>query len=323
MEIIKYDPDNLNSFEKEWGLHKNCKEWWYATGVMFDEDKNLYSWQYTLLHIKLGIITAKIAMIALTDFKNSRHYYLQTPSGFKNPVRISSSEASIGKIASAVKNPDGIKIKLRHKDFSLDLSASYGKGAFWHCDNGKLQMGIPDENETTLYYSYTNMPTEGTLTLNGKRIKLSGKTWFDKQGGPYSIIDPRTHWEWFSLRFFDDEEMMLFTFPQSGYYDGTYITKDGRSERLNNYKIKSIGQLEFAGLEWSERWKLYVGKKEREYTIEPIEQGHMNFAYFEELCYIKNVANEIVGYCFAELLPGVRNQKMGVSVSRLLKRIEI
>ena len=322
MHKITFDPDHLTSFEGEWGLHKNCKEWWYATGVMTDADNNLYSWQYTLLYLNFGIITPKVAMIALKDFKNSRHYYLQAPSGFRNPVRVTQNSASMGEIASAVKNQDGMTITLRHKDFTLDLKTEYGKGAFWHCDEGKLQMGIPGDQERTLYYSYPNMPTKGTLILNGKAIELKGKTWFDKQGGTYSIINPKTHWEWFSLRFFDDEEMMLFTFPQDGYYDGTYISKDGKRERLNNYRIESTGVLEFAGLKWSESWKLQVDKKERNYTIEPIQQGHMNFAYFEELCYIRNSAGEIAGYCIAELLPGVRNEKMGGSISGFFRRAE-
>lgn len=309
MEKVTYNPDNLLSFEREWGVHRKCREWWYATGVLFDQDKNMYSYQYTLLHMNFGIITAKISMIALTDYTNNRHYYLQCLANRKNKIKITDKEASIGSIASAVKDDKGISICLNHKSFSLNLFANYGKGAFWHCDNGKLQMGIEGKRQTTLYYSYTNMPTEGTLTLDGKEIHLSGKTWFDKQGGTYNIINPKTQWEWFSLRFFDDEEIMLFTFPQDGYYDGTYITKEGKSERLNNYRIKNTGTIWYSGYKWSSGWEVQLPVKEKHYTIEPIQHGHMNLAYFEELCYVKNPNGEVVGYCFAELLPGVLNNK--------------
>lgn len=332
MEKITYNPNNLTSFDREWGVHKKCKEWWYATGVLFDDEKNMYSYQYTLLHINFGLITAKIAMMALTDYKNSRHYYLQCPASRKNPVIINSTEATIGKLASAKKTASGIDIHLNHKSFSLDLSTSYGKGAFWHCDNGKLQMGIQGEKETTLYYSYTNMPTMGTLKLNGKTIHLKGKTWFDKQGGTYTLTNSKTQWEWFSLRFFDDEEIMLFTFPQDGYYDGTYIPKDGKRVRLNNYKINTTSTVWFEGCKWSAGWKLHVPYKEQDYTIEPVQQGHMNLAYFEELCYVKNMKGEIVGHCFAELLPGVLNDKntkqedgsptKKTSAMKMFKRVE-
>lgn len=330
---IDYTPDDLSSFEREWLLHKKCKEWWYATGVMFDDEKNMYSYQYTLLHINFGIITAKIAMLALTDYQNKRHYYLQAPANRKAPVVITEKEASLGNIASARKTDKGISIFLNHKNFSLDLIANYGKGAFWHCDNGKLQMGIPGKKETTFYYSYTNMPTEGVLLLNGKMMHLTGKTWFDKQGGAYSIMNPHTHWEWFSLRFFDDEEAMLFTFPQNtpAYYDGTFIAKDGARRRLNDYVLKQTAMTTFGGLKWSAGWELQMKEKEQYYTIEPIQEGHINFAYFEELCYIKNKQGEVVGYAFAELLPGVLNKGLAaksdrgekaISITNLFKRVE-
>ncbi len=332
-KYIEYNPNNLQDFNHEWLLHKRCKEWWYATGILFDNAQNMYSYQYTLLHINLGIVTAKIAMLALTDYANNRHYYLQTPANRSNPITITETEASIGKIASATKMDDGIRIILNHKDFSLDLVADYGKGAFWHCNNGKLQMGIPGKKETTMYYSYTNMPSTATLTLNGQKIHLTGKTWFDKQGGTYNIINRQTHWEWFSLRFFDDEEVMLFTFPQNEppYFDGTYIDRNSTAHRLNDYTLQQTDYTHFGGMKWSAGWKLHMNVKDRDYTIEPVQEGHMNFAYFEELCYIKNRNGEIVGYAFAELLPGVLNSRISgkgnngeksISITNLFKRIE-
>ena len=330
---IKYDPDNLKSFDREWLIHRRCKEWWYATGVLFDEENNMYSYQYTLLHINFGVITAKMAMIALTDYKNNHHHYLQAPASKESPVLVTENEASIGSIASAKKTEQGIHIALNHRDFSLDLMAQYGKGAVWHCDKGKLQMGIPGKKQTTLYYSYPNMPTEGTLQLNGKAKHLKGKSWFDKQGGTYRITDARTHWEWFSLRFFDDEEAMLFTFPQNTppYCDGTLIAKDGSYHRLNRYTLVQTATTTFQGLKWSSGWQLHMEEKEEDYTILPVQAGHMNFAYFEELCTITNKRGELVGYAFAELLPGVLNQKWTghvscgerlITITNLFKRVE-
>jgi len=377
MKKIRYDADHHQNFETEWGLHRGNREWWYATGIMFDEDGHMYSWQYTLLHLSMGLVTPKVAMVALTDYENQRHYYLQTMPGKGTRVRISEKEASVTGVASAVKEPDGMHIQLFHKDFTLDLLCSYGKGPVWHCDDGKLQMGIPGEKATTLYYSWTNMPTEGTLIFHNnaaacgrgtsetaasgtvasgtvasgavasgtaasgtvvsgtaatpQQNRLHGKTWFDKQGGPYNMANMKCHWEWFSLRFFDDEEAMLFTFPhnEDPEFDGTFIARDGSYHRLNDYKIESLAVTEFKGLKWSSGWRLHMNEKEQDYTIEPLQEGHMNFAYFEELCAIKNAAGEMVGYAFAELLPGVLNSEQlssgnggDISMKNLFARVE-
>jgi len=54
----------------------------------------------------------------------------------------------------------------------------------------------------------------------------------------------------------------------------------------------------------------------------------MNFAYFGELCSIKNRSGEVVGYAFAELLPGVLNQNRltkgssDISMKNLFTRVE-
>jgi predicted secreted hydrolase len=323
MKKIRYDANNLKSFDIEWGIHKKCKEWWYATGTLNDDDGNLYSYQFTFLNLNFGVVTPKVVMIAFTDLQSGRHHYLQKVNLLSSKVTISDKRVAFEGVTSVEKKADHMQIELSHKDFKLSLKAQYGKGAFWHCDNGKLQMALPGEKETTLYYSYTNMPTTGSLTLNGKAIDVSGKTWFDKQGGTYSLTKTETSWEWFSLRFYDDEEMMLFTFPQSNYQDGTYITADGQRERLNNYEIKTTRIIEKIGMKWSSGWSLYVpGKKEAYYSITPIVEGNMNFAYFEELCWIKNANGTTVGLCFVELLGGVLNEKSNQSISNLLKSIE-
>ena len=331
MKKLKYDPLHLKNPDLEWGLHKKCKEWWYATGVVFDEEKNMYTFQYTLVNIVAGVIPIKLCMIAMTDYKSGTHHYLQQLAGRSQKMIVTDKEASMGSIASAVKGSSGIHINLHHKDFQVDVDCDYGKGAIWHCDNGKLQMGISGRDETTYYYSYTNMPTSGTIVINGKPVKVSGKTWFDKQGGTYSITDNHTNWEWFSLRFFDAEEVMLFTFPQNEipYFDGTYIRKDGTYEQMNTYTIEPTATVTYSGAKWSSGWKLHMPIKDQDYTIEPVQDGHMNFVYFEELCYIKNSKGEVVGYSFAELMPGVRNlykegdsgSLMGLQV--LFKRVEI
>lgn len=321
-KAIKYDPKNLQSFDVEWGIHKKSKEWWYATGFVEDEQGNLYSFQYTLLHLNMGIATPKIAMVAFTDFKNNVHHYRQEKTTNKKEIIINEKEATYLGVASAKKEPNGMRIEIKHKNFSLSVFAEYGKGAFWHCDNGLLQMGLQGKKETTFYYSYTNMPTTGTVKYNNQTLNLKGKTWFDKQGGTYSIMDRRTHWEWFSLRFHDDEEMMLFAFPQSNYIDGTYITKDGKSSRLNNYTLKTTKYIEKNGKKWSTEWEVTTpGLKDEYYKIVPISEGNMNFAYFEQLCRIINKEGNEVGLCFVELLPGVLNEGK-IASKDLFKKIE-
>ena len=320
MKQIKYNVNELSDFDREWLLHKKCSEWWYATSILKDENNNLYSCQYTFLRMRLlPFLKPYILMSAITDFQEEKHYYNQKFTLFSKNIRINKNEVLCSG-AKVLKNKDGMTISSYGDQFSYELKLEYGKGPFWHCNKGKLYMGIENEKETTFYYSYPNMPTTGMINLDGKEIKVSGKTWFDKQGGTFNFLDIHTHWEWFSMRFYDNEEVMLFNFPQQNYSDGTYIKSDLTSSRLNHYNMKPIKFTKRNSYKFSCGWELTMpGIKDENYKIIPIIDGQMNLAYFDQLCYIYNKDNQEVGMCFVELLPGVYNQKIDGKL--LLKKI--
>lgn len=312
---MQYKGREHGSFAEEWGLHKGCSEWWYATGYLKDDLARLYSFQFTILRVHVAAFFPYLIMLGLTDFSTGKHAYYQNIQLLPKGIVIAADTVGYGDIAHIRKGKEGMALLVRHKNFSLDLQLDYGKGAVWHCDNGFLQMGVQEQKQTTVYYSYPNMPTRGTLQLAGKTLQVTGKSWFDKQGGPYSLINPKTHWEWFSLRFVDDEEMMLFSFPQNDYQDGTYIRKDGTYQRLTNYTITPSDFAYPNGVKYSCKWQLTVpGLKEESYTITPLLKGQMNMGYYELLASIRNNKDEEVGLCFVELLPGAYNKKFKKSL---------
>jgi predicted secreted hydrolase len=320
---IPYQNHTHGSFAREWGLHQRSSEWWYATGVLTDDLGKSFSYQFTLLRIKAAFLRPYLLMLALTDFETGKHRYRQDITLSTKGIELSNSRLRFGADALLEKEETGMHLVVNQKDFALDFSLGYGKGAVWHCDNGFLQMGIPGRDQTTMYYSYPNMPTAGTIRLDGETKRVSGKTWFDKQGGPYSLLNPKTHWEWFSLRFFDDEEMMLFSFPQDDARDGTYIHADGSTERLNDYTISPKGFVYPQGgtVRYSSGWDVLLpGRKEERYSITPLLEGQMNLGYYELLAGVTNAAGELVGHCFVELLPGARNDRFRIDLFRKAKQ---
>lgn len=321
-KAIPYRGEAHGNFGEEWGLHRGCSDWWYATGQLADDAGKGYSFQFTMLRVKVSVLRPYVLMLALTDFESGKHYYFQRVTVSGGEIHIDKDSVGFGNAASVRKMGDYMRFLACTKDFSLDLAMGYGKGAVWHCDNGLLRMGIDAPRQTTLYYSYTNIPTSGTLRLRDEAVKVvKGKAWFDKQFGPYAVRDRLCMWEWFSLRFFDDEEMMLFSFPQDDYRDGTYIRADGRSSRLNAYTVQALDFIYPDGrTKYSYGWKLVVpGLKDERYTIRPLFKGQMNMGYYELLADIFDECREKVGVCFVELLPGVYNSKFPDTVLKNTK----
>ncbi|MBN1535984.1 MAG: hypothetical protein JW908_04580 [Anaerolineales bacterium] len=307
--------------QDEFLCHKNGSEWWYCTGYLNDEAGKLFSFQFTLAKVLVYGIKMNILMTALSDFETGKHYYSQMAIFFGKNVTITSDKIGVNGKAEMKFDQGKLDLGITTKEFSLFLNMNAIKPPVWHCDNGVLKMGIDDPKQTTYYWSYTNLAASGNLVLGDVTFDVAGKAWFDRQGGTYNIINRWTHWEWFSLRFFDDEEVMLFSFPQNNYRDGTFIDKAGNSRRITDYQVTPLGFTEAGGKKFSFGWKVKVENiKDQEYTIIPIMDGQLNLTYYELLADIKDNEGHIVGYCVVELLPGVYNEK--INVGAVLARIK-
>jgi len=322
---IPYRQGNHGDFDAEWAVHRKVSGWWYITGYFSDpaEPERLYSYQFTVIKARIYGISPYILQLAMTDIQTQKHYFRQRVSFWNRDVYVNENTVNYMSLACLERRPAEMVLKANTDLFEFTLNLNKGKGAFWHGDGGVLIMGAPQKpKERTVYYSYTNMPTTGEVVLHipggeNKRMQVTGKSWFDRQWGPYHLIDPYTHWEWFSIRFFDDEEVMLFAFPQCPYYDGTHIAKDGKKTLVRNYTYTPKRFVEVNGISFSHGWDLVMpGVKEEHYELRPVIEGQLNLAYFELLAEVINPQGEKVGLCVVELLPGARNpdKKMGLDL---------
>lgn len=304
------------SFEDEFLTHAKCSEWWYCTGYLRSEAaKRLFGYQFTLAQVHLLGLRFHLLICSVTDFANEKHYNTQTPIFFGKGITANNSLIAVDSHIRVELSPNehssmgSMRLHMEGGDFALDTEMEAFKPPVWHCDDGKLDMGVQgNAKERIYYYSFTNLPTTGKLVLNGKTYAdLQGKTWFDRQGGTYTLTKNEASWEWFSLRFFDNSETMLFVFPQTGYQDGTRIETDGSYRRLNDYHVEAQKIIEYNNMKFSCGWTLTMEGKT--YMLTPMTDGMFNVFFFELLASIRDESGREVGYCFVELLPGARNKK--------------
>jgi len=309
------------NFDDEFLTHKQSSEWWYCTGYLEDGAGALFAYQFTLAKVNIFGVKFRILITSLTDFRTNTHYNTQTPIFFNKGVTTTAELLSVdGKTRMTfAPNEHSAKgkmhLEMQSGVFSIDVDMEAIKPPVRHCDDGVLQMGIPGDKERTYYFSFTNLATRGSLTIKDEKFQnLQGKTWFDRQGGTYTLTDGRTCWEWFSLRFFDDTEAMLFAFPQDDYYDGTHIGAGGSYQRMNDYKLEATDVVEYKGREFSNGWNLEMNGKK--YVLTPKADGMFNVFFFELLADVKDESGRLLGYCFVELLPGVRNKTSALDAFR-------
>jgi predicted secreted hydrolase len=324
-EFIPYRQENHGTFDEEWLPHKDASGWWYITGYCNDiaHLENLYSYQFTVINPHLFGLSPYVLQLAVTDVQTGQHLFHQQMKLGGKDIYIGKGSVHFGAMAHLERKSDCMDLTVKTDLFSFTLTLNKGKGATWHGDNGVLVMGMPAKpKERTVYYSYTNMPTSGQVCFvaedgTQKDMRINGKSWFDRQWGPYHLADNYTHWEWFSLRFFDDEEVMLFAFPQNPYYDGTFIGKNKERMLVRDYTYTPKQFVDVNGMSFSKGWDLTMpGIKEEKYEIKPLTEGQLNLAYFELIAEVINPKGKRVGYCIVELLPGARNpdKKIGMDL---------
>src|SRR5439155_345876 len=64
--------------------------------------------------------------------------------------------------------------------------------------------------ESSHYYSFTRLQTEGTLTYQGKPLTVSGLSWMDHEFGSNQLGESQVGWDWFSLQLSDATELMVY-----------------------------------------------------------------------------------------------------------------
>ena len=86
---------------------------------------------------------------------------------------------------------------------------------------------------------------------------FSGEAWLDHQWGNFAE-DPRAlNWDWFSCRFRDRTELMLYRFrsrdgtPLVRYRSGTFAARDGHGKLVRSFEIIAGNRvLDAAGGHW-------------------------------------------------------------------------
>lgn len=344
---IPYREADHGSFEEEWLPHEGVLGWWYVTGYLQDVSNpdELYAYQYTQFNYPFLPETPSIRNpnyqlnLTFTDFQTGQYISEEARSPATERV-YANDDSVIFKGTRLVRDKHHMTLVGKGDQVQYSLELKIAKSPVWHADNGVLVMGLPSNpKERTVYYSYTNMPTTGKINYEnnfGKTVTLEveGKSWLDRQWGP--ALMP---WEWFSLRFFDNEEVMLFAFPNTNYQDATYIDAAGKTCIFSNYTYTPIKMVKVRRLAYSMGWDLHMpGIKEEHYQIVPFLENQYNsvgfkafawqpansYGYFEVMCKIINDDGIVIGYAFAEILPRfstVQRALMNYFLRRIRRRI--
>ncbi len=220
-------------------------EWWYYTGNLDASDGRRFGYQLTFFRIgvdpapqnpsRWAVRDLFMAHLALTDVEGKRYQFAERVNragpgwagAATDTYRVWNEDWR-----AALVSPGAHELHALSGAFGVDLTLREDRPAVLEGHEGYSRKGAQPGN-ASYYYSFTRMPTRGTVTLDGRAVQVSGESWMDHEFGT-SVLEPgQRGWDWFSLQLSDDRDLMIFQLRRDGgsidpRSSGTLVEPDGR-----------------------------------------------------------------------------------------------
>jgi predicted secreted hydrolase len=229
-----------------------------------------------------------MAHAALSDIRGKR--FLHWEDMAREKVGIAGAQQESGITTVFLKNCfvklDPVKhhLKALTDDFTFQMILQPLKEPILHGDAGYSLKGSTPER-SSCYYSFTRLETEGTLTYHDKTYAVKGSAWMDHEFSSAPLEPNLEGWDWFSLQFSDNTELMIYLMRQrDGHYSpassGTFVDKAGNAVHLSReeFRVEVLGYWRSPKTlaRYPSRWKLKVPSEKLDLTIAPnLDQQEM------------------------------------------------
>jgi len=225
-------------------------EWWYTTGNLRAADGQRFGFELTFFRQAVSRDTARtgawdvkdlyLAHLALSDLDGGKFYHTErTNRAGPGIARIDEARGRIWNGNWQIEWQRGDQhLQAIDERFDLRLTLHSEKPPVIHGENGVSQKA-EGAGRASYYISLTRLATSGALKLNGKRFEVSGTSWMDHEFFTHQLEPSQAGWDWLSLQFADDTELMLFHIRRKdgsidSYSAGTYVDAQGRTMHLHS-----------------------------------------------------------------------------------------
>jgi predicted secreted hydrolase len=232
-------------FPRDAAPHDALTEWWYYTGHLTASDGHAYGFEFVIFQVRRqDQPSVYLSHFAVSDIDGQ---------AFSHQARFTQAAVAASDFPLDV---DGWRLDHRGDVDTIRAAMTPGEGVF---SPFALQLRLQDEKPPALhhggyityppfggsyYYSRTRLSATGSLTgADGASTEVSGIAWMDHQWGNF-IIASRGGWDWYSLQFDDNTELMLYvvrseTGETTAVY-GTYVSADGQVRDLAPGAVQSV-----------------------------------------------------------------------------------
>jgi len=291
-------------FPRDLGAHPGFRtEWWYLTANLEDESGAAYGIQWTLFRQasaprdeRQGWANQTVWMGHAAVTSATEHLFTETfarggvgQAGVTaEPLRAWiddwSFEAPPGALGGALSRS---RLSASGAGFRYAFDLVADKPVVLHGDNGLSRKS--DDGRASYYFSQPFFKIDGELVLHGRKVRLSGLAWMDREWSSQPLAATQRGWDWFSLHFSTGEKLMVFRLRDRAardFYAGTWIGADGAPQTLDrdDIELTPLSQTHVADRNLTVRWKLLVKSHGVDIETTPVNPASWmatSFPYWE------------------------------------------
>ncbi len=268
------------SFPRDHGAHPEYRtEWWYFTGNLRDDPGARYGYQLTFFRQGIqqkpsmpenpwSIRDLYLAHFAVTDVSKKNFRWKERVS--RAGPRLAGARTDGMDVWllnwSAKMKGSTIFLQARDSDMELFLELTPRKPVVIHGRNGLSQKG-PKPGQASYYASITDLETKGFLKLDGSKVAVRGRSWFDQEFGSNQLAADQKGWDWFGLYLSDGRDLMLYFLRRADdtvepASSGTLVLPDGKTRHLGlaDFRVSVLNRWKSprsAGV-YPSRWRVEI-----------------------------------------------------------------
>jgi len=299
-EYLDVTQDYKLKFPEDFYYKKDYKvQWWYFTGHLFDESGREFGYEITFFVVNVqqreyksafGVNLIHISHFAVSDVARKEFYFSDK------------AEAGAYGFAGAEENrllvwvgnnrlegtAEEMHLKASGGDRAIDLRLKPVKSVVLNGEKGYSRKSEESPLLASFYFSYTDMNTEGKLTLGDKTFHVRGKSWFDREISTKGLGEKLAGWDWFAIQLDDQREIMLYLLRNKdgsadAYTSGTFIYKDGEYLRLSkdDFSVNTVAYYKSGktGARYPSEWEIRIPSEKLMMRITPLITDQEVLAY--------------------------------------------
>jgi predicted secreted hydrolase len=238
-------------FPRDFFSHDDYRiEWWYYTGNLKDKSGRAFGYQLTFFRVGLegaheipnpstwAVRQIYFAHLTVSDIAEEKFYFFERINR-KGLVQAGAESDRLlvwNENWRLTEENGAHRLTAMEAGTGVDLLLKPAKPLVFHGKGGISRKG-DKPGSASHYFSYTRMPTAGTVSIAGRAYEVEGTSWMDREFSSSALDAELAGWDWFSLKLDSGHELMLYQLRRQGggtspYSSGTRVEPGGAARHL-------------------------------------------------------------------------------------------